>query len=59
MPGRHFPGCVFQGDSLSILCGLARSISGRIAALGDDDLSSDAAELLDYWKTALYTTRKF
>jgi len=46
MPGRQFPGCVVQGDSLSILCGLARSDHRSVARLGDDELTDDAAELL-------------
>jgi hypothetical protein len=47
MPGRRFPGCVIQGDSLSVLCGLARSIHNRLASQGDDEASEDAAELLE------------
>lgn len=29
-PGRKFPGCVIQGDSLRILCGLATNVAARI-----------------------------
>ena len=47
MPGRSFPGCAIQGDSLSILHSLARSIHGRVAACGDEELSGDAAELVE------------
>ncbi|MGC3967709.1 MAG: hypothetical protein QM775_10155 [Pirellulales bacterium] len=32
-PGRSFPGCVIQGDSLSALCNLARNIRVAIAGL--------------------------
>lgn len=47
MPGRNFPGCVIQGDSLSILCSFARSIHQRVVALDDEELSGDTAEMLD------------
>ena len=30
MPDREFLGCVIQGDSLAILCRLARSIAVRL-----------------------------
>ncbi len=30
MPGRHFPGCVIQGDSLHILVGMARNIAKKL-----------------------------
>lgn len=46
MPGRQFPGCVIQGDSLSVLCGLARSIQERISGQLDEDLAGDVSELL-------------
>lgn len=29
-PGRHYPGVVIQGDSLSILCGLAKYAAIRV-----------------------------
>jgi len=47
MPGRNFPGSVVQGDSLAILCSLARSICARAATCGDEELKGDAAELLE------------
>ena len=48
MPGRSFPGCVVQGDSLAILCGYARSIHLRATELdGHNDLVDEARELLD------------
>jgi hypothetical protein len=53
MPGRRFPGCVIQGDSLSILYGLARSINDRVAGLEDGELADDAADLLNQLKTRL------
>src|SRR5262245_32779417 len=40
-PGRRFPGSLIQGDSLSILCSEARTISLRLRQLGVND-----AELL-------------
>jgi hypothetical protein len=47
MPGRRFPGCVVQGDSLSILYVLARSICERVAGSADEELTGDAADLLN------------
>jgi hypothetical protein len=46
MPGRQFPGCVVQGDSLAILCSFARSIHERLAGNPDEELTIDASELL-------------
>ena len=46
-PGRHFPGSVIQGDSLSVLCSLARSIHQRAVETKDQQLIDDATELLD------------
>ncbi len=45
MPGRRLPGSVVQGDSLAILCGLARSIYAELADQGE--IADDAAELLE------------
>ena len=53
MPGRRFPGCVVQGDSLAILCGLARSLHDGVAGLGHEELAGDAAELLDLLENRL------
>ena len=47
MPGRSFPGCVVQGDSLSILCGLALSIAKRAEKVADADFRDEVAELVD------------
>jgi hypothetical protein len=46
-PGRRFPGSVIQGDSLSILCSLAKSIHERATVTKDQQLIEDATELLD------------
>ncbi len=45
-PGRQFPGAVVQGDSLSILCAEARTISMRLKDLGitDEELLHTAQE---------------
>jgi len=47
MPGRRFPGSVIQGDSLSILYGLAVSLYQRALKIGDDELMDEAEELKD------------
>ncbi len=46
-PGRNYPGCVIQGDSLRILCGLALSIANRCRDIGvkDEELLGDVEEL--------------
>ena len=46
-PGRQFPGCVIQGDSLRILCGLAVSVAERVRdhAPEDDEFRGDVQEL--------------
>ena len=36
-PGRHYPGCVIQGDSLRILCGLAIGVAERFRDHGHED----------------------
>jgi hypothetical protein len=36
-PGRNYPGCVIQGDSLAILCGMAKDIA---ASVQNRDISS-------------------
>jgi hypothetical protein len=47
MPGRRFPGCVIQGDSLSILLGLVETIKMMTAeqAEKDEDLFYEIKEL--------------
>src|SRR5690349_8688111 len=46
-PGRKFPGCVLQGDSLSILCGLSKNIANFIKGSGiqDEEFLGDVQEL--------------
>lgn len=46
MPGRKFPGCVIQGDSLAILCSEAKEISERLLQIGcaDEELLCLAQE---------------
>ena len=46
-PGRRLPGSLIQGDSLSILWGLARSIRDRVAEHSDEELVGDAEELFE------------
>jgi hypothetical protein len=47
-PGRSFPGCVIQGDSLRILCGLATSVARRIRdhQPEDEEFLGDVEELV-------------
>lgn len=56
VPGRQFPGSVIQGDSLAILCGLARSIHQRASVLKDEELAADADHCFSYWKIGKPTT---
>lgn len=46
-PGRKYPGCVIQGDSLAILCGLAKGIAESVqrGSTADGDLRSDIQAL--------------
>ena len=46
MPGRAFPGCVVQGDSLSILVDLATELSDSIAEFGSDEMVEVVTQLL-------------
>jgi hypothetical protein len=45
LPGRAFPASVVQGDSLSILFALARSVRDRARLTVDPELAQEAAEL--------------
>ena len=46
-PGRHFPGSLVPGDSLSVLCSLSASISRRLqAGDADDEALLDEAQRL-------------
>lgn len=47
-PGRNFPGCVIQGDSLSNLCRASVSVARHLQAGGpidDEDFLCDVEEL--------------
>ncbi len=47
-PGRTYPGCVIQGDSLRILCHLAISVARRVRdhAPQDEEFLGDLEELV-------------
>jgi hypothetical protein len=47
MPGRRFPGSVIQGDSLSILRGLAQELRNGLRDHPDEDLRGTAQELFE------------
>jgi len=46
-PGRHYPGCVIQGDSLAILCRMAMHIAdfARSNDIADEDVLESIQEL--------------
>jgi len=46
-PGRNYPGCVIQGDSLGALCRLTQSIANFVvdAKIDDEDLLCDVEQL--------------
>lgn len=45
MPGRHFPGLLIQGDSLSSLLHIAESICEKSERTADTDLINESREL--------------
>jgi hypothetical protein len=48
MPGRNFPGCVVQGDSLCILYHRALDVLSRVKTThSDSELIDDATELVE------------
>jgi hypothetical protein len=47
MPGRQYPGVVFQGDSLSTFCELARSLAVLTADTPAGEEAADLSERLD------------
>jgi hypothetical protein len=47
MPGRHFPGCVIQGDSLSILLSSAETICELAATSRNQELMDEATALAE------------
>jgi hypothetical protein len=46
-PGRNYPGCLIQGDSLSILCRTVREIANqaKTAGISDQDLLGNIEDL--------------
>jgi hypothetical protein len=46
-PGRRYPGCVIQGDSLAILCRMAKNIAKFAAnsSIDDEDFLDNVQEL--------------
>jgi hypothetical protein len=47
MPGRTFPGCVIQGDSLSILLTIAENCQALAVATGQQELIEEVQELVE------------
>jgi predicted RNase H-like HicB family nuclease len=47
MPGRSFPGCVIQGDSLKILLRHAQRVSELVKNSDDEDLIGETADLVE------------
>lgn len=47
MPGRSFPGCVIQGDSLSILLHRAEEVLELAKRSADHELIESAQEIVD------------
>lgn len=47
MPNRKFPGCVIQGDNLSVLYLLAKKIYTRAAKSADVELQSESKLLFE------------
>jgi hypothetical protein len=54
MPGRKFPGCVIQGDSLSILLNNAERVYSLAMETGNEDLIGEAEVLRDALEERLY-----
>jgi hypothetical protein len=46
MPGRNFPGCVIQGDSLSILLSSAEVVLDLAKQAGHEELIEEATDLV-------------
>ena len=53
MPGRRFPGCVIQGDSLSILLSAAEVVWRESQGINNQSLSEAACELYNALKSRL------
>jgi hypothetical protein len=46
LPGRKYPGCLIQGDSLSYIFSLANNIYKKLEMDSDEDLIDDFKELI-------------
>jgi len=44
-PGRNYPGCVIQGDSLAILLDRASEVCSLVRSSGNQDLIEEAEDL--------------
>jgi hypothetical protein len=60
MPGRNYPGCVIQGDSLNILLNTAKRAHELALSTGIEDLIDETEDLaenlsgrLDYYEAIL------
>lgn len=53
VPSRRFPGCVVQGDSLSILLADAKTILEKVKDSDDEDLVYSAQELVELLQARL------
>ena len=47
MPGRSFPGCVIQGDSLAILLRTVMRVLDRVSRVGDEELVDDVGDVVE------------
>jgi hypothetical protein len=58
-PGRHFPGCLIQGDSLSILVSSLAVVQSEANCLSEDaagelaDVAERLSDLLEHYKAVL------
>lgn len=53
VPGPRFPGCVIQGDSLSILLGHATVVWEKVQDSDDEDLVGAARDVVDSLQSRL------
>jgi hypothetical protein len=53
MPGRSFPGCVIQGDSLKILLRHALRVWELVKNSDDEDLIGETADLVEVLQSRL------
>ncbi len=57
MPGRHFPGMVLQGDTLSVLADHAENIYNKCRESDDEDLVWETKNLMESMKQPALTLR--